>query len=338
MDNRYLCGLDADEIADLIRAGGFTHSHAVIVSGLLYKKGSAALENSTRIPRRLKKYLSEISKAGIYLPVKSEESADGTIKYLFESPDGKKFESVFIPDKKRKTVCVSTQSGCRMGCPFCVTARYGFHGDLSAGDIVNQVIAHQINGKITHVVFMGMGEPMDNLDNVLKACRILTAEWGLAISPANITVSSVGITPAIIKFLENSDCNLALSLYSPFHEEREKVIPAENAYPVKEILNVMSRYPLKKKRRMTIAYVMISGINDSERHLEELIKIAGGTQIRINLLPFHAIQGDDRKSSSEEKLQSFKHNLVMAGISASVRKSRGADISAACGLLASGLR
>ncbi len=337
MDNIYLCGMDADEIADLIRPGGFTHSYAVIVAGLLYKKGSAALEKSTRIPQRLKKYLSEVSNPGINLPVRYEKSADGTIKYLFESTDGKLFESVFLPDEKRKTVCVSTQSGCRMGCPFCVTGRYGFHGSLSAGEIVSQVISLQNNGKITHVVFMGMGEPMDNLENVLKACRILTAEWGMAISTGNITVSSVGITPAIKEFLEKSDCNLALSLYSPFHEERMKVVPAENAYPVKEIINMMSDYPLKKKRRMTIAYVMISGINDTDIHLEGLIRIAGGTQIRINLLPFHAIPGDDRRSSSDERLQFFKHNLVISGISASVRKSRGADISAACGLLASGL-
>ena len=338
MDNRYLCGMDAEEIADLIRAGGFTHAQAVTVAGLLYKKGGAALEKSTKIPKRLKKYLSEVTQTGIYLPVRSEESTDGTIKNLFESPDGKKFESVFIPDKKRKTVCVSTQSGCRMGCPFCVTGRYGFYGDLTAGDIVNQVISHQGNGKITHVVFMGMGEPMDNLDNVLKACRILTAEWGKAISPANITVSSVGITPAIKEYLERSDYNLALSLYSPFHEERKTVIPAENAYPVEEILNMMSRYPLKRKRRMTLAYVMISGINDTDRHLEELIKITRGTQIRINLLPFHEIPGDGRRTSSEERLQFFKHNLIISGISASVRKSRGADISAACGLLAAGMR
>lgn len=338
MDNRYLCGMDADEIADLIRAGGYTHSQAVIVAGLLYKKGSAALEKSTRIPQSLKKYLSETSHPGINLPVRYEKSTDGTIKYLFESSDGKLFESVFLPDEKRKTVCVSTQSGCRMGCPFCVTGRYGFHGNLSAGDIVNQVLSLQENGKITHVVFMGMGEPMDNPDNVMKACRILTAEWGLALSPANITVSSVGITPAIKEFLERSDCNLALSLYSPFHEERKKVIPAENAYPVREIISMMSHFPLKKKRRMTIAYVMISGINDTDRHLEELINIAGGTQIRINLLPFHSVPGDDRRSSSDERLQFFKHNLVMAGISASVRKSRGSDISAACGLLASGLK
>jgi 23S rRNA (adenine2503-C2)-methyltransferase len=337
MDNRYLCGLDVDEIGELIKTGGFNHSQAVTVAGILYKKGSSGLEKTTRIPQSLKQYLSEVSQTGIYLPVKWEESEDGTIKYLFESPDGKKFESVFIPDEKRKTVCVSTQSGCRMGCPFCVTGRYGFHGNLSAGDIVNQIISLQNKGTITHVVFMGMGEPMDNPDNVLQALRILTAEWGLAISPRNITVSSVGITPAIKEFLEKSDCNLALSLYSSFHEERKKVIPAENAYPVKEIINIMSHYPLKKKRRLSIAYVMIRGINDTEKHLEELIKIAGGTQIRINLLPFHSIPGDDRRSSSDERLQFFKHNLVMAGISASVRESRGADISAACGLLASGI-
>ena len=338
MDKRYLCGLNLEEITDLIRPGGYTRSQAVIVAGILYRKGESGLIRTTRIPVMLKKFLFETASAGIYSPVKSEKSVDGTIKYLFASPDGKKYESVYIPEEKRKTVCVSTQSGCRMGCPFCVTAGYGFHGNLSAGDIVNQVLANPFHEKITHVVFMGMGEPMDNLDNVLKAVNILTAEWGLAISNRNITVSTVGITSQVKRFLQESECNLALSLYSPFPGERINVIPIEKAFPVKEIISFMADYPLRKKRRLSIAYIMIKGINDTETHLTELKNILVNTGIRVNLIPYHSVQGDKGESSSDERMQYFRHDLIMAGISASVRKSRGADISAACGLLASGMR
>jgi 23S rRNA (adenine2503-C2)-methyltransferase len=224
-----------------------------------------------------------------------------------------------------------------MGCLFCVTGRYGFHGNLSAGEIVNQVISIPDKSKITHIVFMGMGEPMDNLENVLKACRILTAEWGLAISHRNITVSTVGITPGIKIFLGSSECNLTLSLHSPFPEERKLIVPAEMRYPVYEIINIMKNYPIKKKRRLSVAYVMINQLNDSDNHLEGLKSLLKGSGIRVNLLPFHMVPGDKNTSSSAERIQFFKHNLVVSGISASVRRSRGIDVSAACGLLAAGL-
>jgi 23S rRNA (adenine2503-C2)-methyltransferase len=223
-----------------------------------------------------------------------------------------------------------------MGCPFCVTGRYGFHGNLRAGEIVNQVIGLPVAEKVTHVVFMGMGEPMDNLRDVLNACEIITSEWGLAISPRNVTVSTVGIIPGVTRFLDESNCNLTLSLYSPFPGERLKVIPAEKSNPFREILEVMQNSPVKKKRRMSIAYVMVSGINDSESHLQELKNLLAGTGIRINLLPYHPA-GDTNVPSPPQKMQYFKHNLMTSGISASIRKSRGADISAACGLLAAGL-
>ena len=231
--------------------------------------------------------LKENFSTGIFPPVASELSADGTIKYLFRTAEGKLFETVYIPDKKRNTVCVSTQSGCRMGCSFCVTAGYGFHGNLTAGEIVNQVISLPGAGTVTHVVLMGMGEPMDNLDNVLKACDILTSEWGLALSPRNVTVSTVGITPGVKKFLEDSRCNLALSLFSPFEQERKALIPAEVKYPVKSILELLKDYPLRKSRRFSLAYVMIQGLNDTDRHLSELKALIGGSGIRVNLLPFH---------------------------------------------------
>jgi 23S rRNA (adenine2503-C2)-methyltransferase len=278
--------------------------------------------------------LLKVANIGINLPLASEVSEDKSVKYLFRTEDGKEFETVYIPDQKRNTVCVSTQSGCRMGCSFCITARYGYRGNLTAGEIVNQIIAIPQSENVTHVVFMGMGEPMDNLENVFKACKIITAEWGLAISARNVTVSTVGLMPAVEQFLQNSDCNLTLSLYSPFPEERKNMVPAENKYPVHTIIKLIKKFPLKKKRRLSIAYVMIKDLNDSDCHLEELKSILKGSAIRVNLLPYHTIPGDQKSSSSVERMQVFKHNLIISGVSASIRKSRGTDISAACGLLA----
>ena len=336
MNKTYLCGLTVEEIFGLIGTGGFEFKHAVAIAGTIYKKGSVGLEQTSKIPKRLKAFLGDVSQPGFYSPSASEFSSDGTIKYLFRTLGGKQFETVFLPGLRRNTVCVSTQAGCRMGCPFCATGKYGFHGNLSAGDIVNQVISIPFAGKITHIVLMGMGEPLDNLENVLKACNIITAEWGMTFSPRNITVSTVGIPHAVEEFLKRSNCNLALSLYSPFADERIRIIPAERVFPAGEIIRVMKNYPLKKKRRLSIAYVMMDGINDTDRHLDELIAMLKDTGIRVNLLPYHPVKDDINRSSGEERMQFFKHNLVVSGISASIRKSRGADISAACGLLASG--
>ena len=337
MVKKSLIGLSVGEISTLIGAAGFNYAHAISVVHNIYKKRTTDIGLIKKIPGKLKDLLNENFSTGIFPPVASELSADGTIKYLFRTSDGRLFESVFIPDKKRKTVCVSTQSGCRMGCSFCVTASYGFHGNLTAGEIVNQVISLPGAGAVTHVVLMGMGEPMDNLDNVLKACSILTSEWGLSLSPRNVTVSTVGITPGIEKFLSDSRCNLALSLFSPFEEERKTLIPAEVKYPVKSILKLLKDSPARKNRRLSLAYVMISGLNDTDRHLTELKMLIGDSGIRVNLLPFHSTGRDPFNSSSPERMIYFKHNLVISGISASIRKSRGVDISAACGLLAGNL-
>jgi 23S rRNA (adenine2503-C2)-methyltransferase len=334
MVKKSLCGLTADEISDLIRPSGFTSAHAVSISNSIYKKGVSNISEIVKIPYRLKDGLFNIAITGIYLPLASEVSTDKSVKYLFRTDNGKQFETVYIPDNKRNTVCVSTQSGCRMGCSFCITGKYGFRGNLTAGDIVNQILAIPQAGKVTHVVFMGMGEPMDNLENVLKACRIITAEWGLAISSRNVTVSTVGLKPHVEQFLQRSDCNLTLSLYSPFSEERREIIPVENKYPVREIIEIMKNFPLKKKRRLSLAYVMVKNLNDTDSHLEGLKSVLKGSTIGVNLLSYHPGNNDENCSSTAERMQFFKHNLIISGISASIRKSRGADISAACGLLA----
>jgi 23S rRNA (adenine2503-C2)-methyltransferase len=337
MKGKALCGLTTGEIFELIEPSGFSMSHALLISNIIYKKKISDFSGFLKISKKLKTYLESNSTTGIIPPVRSEVSEDKTIKYLFVTEEGKKFETVYLPDNKRHTVCVSTQSGCRMGCPFCVTGRYGFHGNLTAGEIVNQIVSIPDAGKVTHVVFMGMGEPMDNLDNVLKAIEILTAEWGLAISQRYITVSTVGITPAVVKFLENSKCNLTVSLYSPFRQERIQMIPAENKFPVSEIIGIMKNFPPGKKRRLSVAFVMIKDVNDTDRHLEEIRFLLKGSGIRVNLLPYNNLPGDKNISSPFLRMQYFKHKLIISGISASIRKSRGKDISAACGLLASGL-
>jgi 23S rRNA (adenine2503-C2)-methyltransferase len=333
-----LCGLTADEIFKIIQQWDFNLSHAVAISRSIYKKRIDEIAGFINIPDQLKYLLLKDFNIGMSDPVKTELSFDGTEKHLFKTDDGKLFETVFIPEDKRNTVCISSQSGCRMGCSFCATAAYGFHGNLTAGEIVNQVLSIPDAGKITHVVLMGMGEPMDNLDNVLKACNIMTSEWGLSLSPRNVTVSTVGITDGIVKFLEASDCNLALSLFSAFPEERKTMIPAEAKHPVKNIVELLKNTPVKKKRRLSLAYMMIKDQNDTDRHLAELKSLVAGSRIRVNLLPYHSFGYDDKTSSSAERMVYFKHDLVTSGISASIRISRGADISAACGLLAAGLK
>ncbi len=332
-----LVGLTVGEIYELIKPEGYNLTHAATIANSIYKKRIKDFPGISKIPVKLQHLLGKIAEVCDYCPVATDVSRDGTIKYLFRNHEGQQYETVYIPDKKHDTICVSTQAGCRMGCPFCMTARYGYHGDLNAGDIIGQIFAIKPDAKLTHVVFMGMGEPLDNTDNVIKACGILTAEWGMALSPANITVSTIGVTSSVIPFLEKTGCNLTVSLVSPFPEERIKIVPAERKFPVLEIINILKGFQTKKKRRFSVAYVMISGLNDTERHLEGLKRLLSGSGIRVNLLPYHRVEGDSQVPSSEERMMHFKHNLVVSGISSSIRKSRGQDISAACGLLASGI-
>jgi len=330
-----LCGLTASEIEELAEC---TERHSLRIANWLYKCKPGSLMHIPDLPLKLREKLKEISYPGVLSPVSSQKSADGTMKFLFRNESGQEFETVLMTDSNRTTVCVSSQSGCRMGCPFCVTGQYGFRGNLSARDILTQVLAPEIGGKVTHVVFMGMGEPMDNLDNVLRACKVMTAQWGMALSPGNITVSTVGLMPGVRKYLDSCNCNLTLSLFSPFSEERLGSVPAESLYPAREIIEEMKSAASVKRRRMSAAYVMISDFNDTPAHLEGLKELLHGTGIRVNLLPYHTFPGDSNESSSPEIMQHFKQELVFSGISASIRKSRGADISAACGLLASGLK
>jgi 23S rRNA (adenine2503-C2)-methyltransferase len=338
MNSVPFCGITVDEIFQFIKKYNFNNTHALRTATSFYRKRVSDFAEMNDLPKSLKRLLSQSFKTGLFIPATSETSVDKTIKYLFRSDPDKEYETVYLPDNKRQTICISSQAGCRIGCPFCLTGKSGFKGNLTAGEIVNQLYSLPETKQISHVVFMGMGEPMDNIEEVLKACLIFTSEWGFAISPRNVTVSSVGITPGIEDFLNRSNCNLTISLHSPFPEERADVVPTERIYPVHQIIKFMKGFPLNKKRRLSLSYMMIRDINDTDRHLEELIKLLKESSLRVNLLSYHKIPGNPNNSSTEEKMRYFKHKLVISGISASIRRSRGEDISAACGLLASGFR
>lgn len=336
MEIERFCGITPEKLDDLYSRNDIGIRYSVKTVSNFYRRGIHCFRDMENLPGSLRRFLSFTFSSGLYPPEKYLVSEDGTVKYLFLSPSGLPYETVLIPEGERNTLCISTQSGCRMGCPFCMTGKSGFRGNLSAGDIINQVISVKSPDTLTHIVFMGMGEPMDNIDEVLLGCKILTSQWGLAFSSRNITVSTVGLAPGITRYLEESDCNLTLSLFSPFPDERSGAVPVERVYPAREIIEIIKSSDRKRKRRFTVAYMMIKDINDTPAHLEELIKLLIGSIIRVNLLPYHSLPGDRFVSSGSDIMENFRKRLLEKGISASVRKSRGEDISAACGLLANG--
>ena len=327
-----LAGLSLKETEDLLAHVKIDRRYGRRILYWIYKKGIRIFGEINDIPKEILSVLSEYFSTGLSEPVSTVVSADGTVRYLFTTSNGLLHESVYIPEGKRETVCISVQSGCRMGCRFCATGQNGWRGNLSAGELVNQVVS--LPDKVTHIVLMGMGEPGDNIDEVIKALRVLTAEWGMAIGKRRVTVSTVGITPAVKRLLEETECNITLSLYSPFPEERLEAIPAEAAWTYRETLDLMKTYATDRDRRFTVAYIMIKGKNDTQKHLEEIKKLLSGTGVRVNLLPYHPTGTDRDCSSDNATMMRFKHILVTSGVGASVRKSRGEDIEAACGMLA----
>lgn len=327
-----IAGKDLDTLVQEMEMRGIDPRYGRRLLYWIYRRKIGFFESINDIPRDVLLQVAENYITGLSDPVSSSVSSDGSIKYLFQTGSGMLHEAVYLPEGKRHTVCISVQAGCRMGCRFCATGQNGWNGNLTAGEIVNQVISLPHN--VTHVVMMGMGEPGDNIDEVIRACTVLTAEWGLAVGRSRVTVSTVGVSPAVTRLLNETDCNITLSLHSPFAEERRTVIPAEARWPFKDTLGLMKNFSARRNRRFTVAYVMIRGVNDSIAHLEALKMLLSGTGIRVNLLPYHSVTGGSNVSSDAETMSRFKHLLVTAGVGASVRKSRGADIAAACGMLA----
>ncbi|MCD4696318.1 MAG: 23S rRNA (adenine(2503)-C(2))-methyltransferase RlmN [Bacteroidales bacterium] len=260
-------------------------------------------------------------------------SDDGTKKYLFMVGNQRFVEAAYIPDKERATLCVSSQVGCRMGCRFCMTALQGFQANLTAGEILNQIRSLPEREKLTNIVYMGMGEPLDNFHNVKQSLEILTSEWGFAMSPRRITVSTIGIIGSMAKFLEESECHLAVSLHSPFDDERRMLMPVQNNHPIEEVLKVIRNFDLGGQRRVSFEYILFKGLNDTKRHVNQLARILNGIRCRINLIRFHPIPDSPYFSPDDKTISEFMDALNKKGIRTTLRASRGQDIEAACGLL-----
>ena len=271
-------------------------------------------------------------------PERVSVSSDGTKKYLFRTLQGHFIESAYIPDGQRATLCVSSQAGCRMGCRFCATGRQGLQQSLSAAEILNQIVSLPEREHLTNLVFMGMGEPLDNMDNVLRALEILTAPWGFAWSPTRITLSTAGVVPQLERFLEASNVHLAVSLHNPFPDERAEIMPVEKAWPIARVVEILRRHDFTHQRRVSFEYIVMSGMNDSPRHIRELTRLLNGIKCRINLIRFHRIPDSPYFSPDDEAMIRFRDALTARGIQTTIRASRGEDIQAACGLLSTRLR
>jgi 23S rRNA (adenine2503-C2)-methyltransferase len=303
------------------------------IADWLYKKNIPAIDGMTNLSKSARQALDERFYINYSPPVKEEKSRDGTRKYLFSVKEGKFIETVYIPEQKRRTLCISTQIGCGMGCIFCITGKQGFQGNLDTGEILNQIRASKENNGISNIVYMGMGEPLNNPDAVMRSLEILTSDYGYSMSPRRITVSTIGILPELIRFIERSECNLAISLQSPFEDERRYLVPPEKKYPLKQIVETLRKYNIRGQRRISFEYIMFKGFNDTNAHIKELASLLNGIRCRINLIRFHSFKGSELEGSDEQTIQKFKDNLNRKGLFTTVRVSRGLDISAACGML-----
>ncbi|MBP5340987.1 MAG: 23S rRNA (adenine(2503)-C(2))-methyltransferase RlmN [Bacteroidales bacterium] len=329
-----LLGKTLVQLQDLCAAEGFPRFTAKQICDWLYKKRVDNIDAITNLSLAQRARLNEIACIGRETPVRCQVSKDGTKKYLFPVLDGHFIEAVYIPEEDRATLCVSCQVGCKMGCRFCVTGQQGFHGNLSAGDILNQLFSIPEFGQLTNVVFMGMGEPMDNLDAVLAATQVLTADWGLGWSPKRITVSTVGIIPGLKRFLEESLCHLAVSLHNPIPQERLQMMPVQKAFPLNDVLALLRKYDWSGQRRLSFEYTMFRGLNDDLAHAQKLVDALKGLDCRVNLIRFHESPEAPFKTSMPSVIAAFQSYLNSHGVICTLRASRGQDIDAACGLLA----
>lgn len=299
----------------------------------LYAKKVSSWDRMTNISKASKDLLAERFELGTSAPIGVAESSDGTRKYLF-AVEGGAVEAVMIPDDDRRTLCVSSQAGCKMGCKFCMTGRQGWHGNLSAADIINQFISIDEAQDLTNTVFMGMGEPLDNYEAVSRAIRILTADWGFAWSPKRITVSSIGVIPTLRRFLDEEKCHLAISLHNPFPEERLQMMPVQKAYHLQDVIELIRQYDFSGQRRVSFEYTMFAGFNDDKVHADALIRLLKGIECRVNLIRFHKIPDFPYDTASDSSMEAFRDRLNNNGILCTIRSSRGEDILAACGMLA----
>lgn len=328
-----LLGKTLNELKTIVQDLGMPKFTAGQIASWLYDKKVGSIEEMTNLSLKNRERLMENYEVGASAPVHEMRSVDGTVKYLFCTPEGDYIESVYIPDDDRATLCVSSQVGCKMNCKFCMTGKQGYTTSLTAAQILNQIYSVPERDTLTNVVFMGMGEPFDNLDEVLRALEILTADYGYKWSPKRITVSTVGLRKGLERFLEESDCHLAISLHSPFPSQRRELMPAEKAFSITEMVEILRRYDFSKQRRLSFEYIVFKGVNDSLVYAKELVKLLRGLDCRMNLIRFHAIPNVDLEGTDMESMIAFRDYLTQHGLFATIRASRGEDIFAACGML-----
>lgn len=328
-----LLGMSLYELKEVARSLGMPAFTGGQMAKWLYSQHVRTIDEMTNISKANREKLAEQYTVGCMPPVDCQKSVDGTIKYLFPTSTGKRVETVFIPDNDRATLCVSSEVGCKMNCLFCQTGKQGYEGSLTAADILNQIYALSERDRLTNIVFMGQGEPMDNLDNVLRATEVLTADYGYAWSPKRITVSSVGLRRKLQRFLDESECHVAISLHSAIPEQRAQLMPAERGMSITEIVELLRNYDFSHQRRLSFEYIVFGGVNDSTAHAKEIVRLLRGLDCRINLIRFHQIPGVDLHGADEKRMESLRDYLTAHGIFTTIRASRGQDIYAACGLL-----
>lgn len=332
-EQKHLLGLTLNELREVAEECGLPKFAAKQIADWIYKKRVSSIDEMTNISVPNRSVLSQRYDVGRSLPTDFQKSVDGTVKYLFKTDSGKFIETVMIPDDERTTLCVSSQVGCKLNCLFCMTGKQGFGGNLSVNEILNQFCSVEESEDLTNVVFMGMGEPLDNYENLSKVLEILTTDYGFAWSPKRITVSTTGMTPKLELFLRDSNAHLAVSLHTPFTDQRLNIMPAEKPYPLSGVLGLLREYDWSKQRRLSFEYIMFKDFNDSIDHARELVKILSGLDCRVNLIRFHAIPNVDLKTSDNEVMVKFRDFLTKKGVTCTIRSSRGEDIFAACGML-----
>ncbi|GIW47995.1 MAG: dual-specificity RNA methyltransferase RlmN [Deltaproteobacteria bacterium] len=330
--------LSPEELEHFVVSLGERSYRARQIGAWIYKRRVYSFDEMTDLPKSFRETLKSFAFISSIKPVRELVSKDGTRKYLFELSDGNRIESVLIPDEGRLTLCVSSQVGCSLGCSFCLTGRVGKIRDLKPSEILDQFLEVErlISSRITNVVFMGMGEPLDNLENVVRALKVLTHPNFIGLSPKKVTVSTSGLVPRIRELGERISVNLSISLNAPRDDLRSKIMPVNRRFPIKELIEEARRFPLPNRKVLTFEYVLIKDVNDSDRDARELGELLKEVRCKVNLIPFNEAPPLPYRTPSEERVLAFQRILVSYGLNVRIRKNRGRDILGACGQLAAG--
>jgi len=337
-DRPDLAELDLGELEQALDALGQPRFHARQLFRWVHKRGVTDFAEMSDLGRELRATLASAFRIGSPEVVRRDASVDGTTKFLLRLEDGQLIESVYIPDTPVNTFCLSTQVGCAMKCGFCLTGKMGIVRNLTAGEIVGQVrvLVRELGMRQSrfNIVLMGMGEPLHNYDAVMKALRMLAAEHGLAVNPRRITLSTVGVLPALERLATEALMpNLAVSLHATTEDQRDALVPINRKYGLKELLDVCRRFPVKRRARITFEYVMLADVNDTDEDARRLVRLLHGIKAKVNLLPLNEAAGIPYARPSDARVNRFAKILADRGVVVSVRKSRGRDIRAACGQL-----